>query len=188
MLVRANAARPELSSGRLTLLAEPLTGESADRSGSQTLVDGLREMVGELGGEASRDVDKLGGVVGDEDGLASDDGHQDAVAAERLVGNLEEIILEDDQVRKLAPGQGADLVVGAQEAGRVDGDGADDLLTRQAALGTLGKGGIIRCALEGGRVGVLGVASAGDADLEGEELVEGVNLVEYLVSVKAEGT
>lgn len=176
MLMRANPPLPQLSSSRLPILAKPLPSKATNRPSSQSLIDRLLEVVRELGGEAGRDRDEVGGVISNKDRRASDNRHQHAVAAELLVGDLEEVLLEDDQIGQLVPRDGADLVVGPQEARRVDGDGADGLLAGQAALGARGEGHVVGGALEGGRVGVLGVAAAGDADLEGEELVEGVDL------------
>jgi hypothetical protein len=105
--------------------------------------------------------------------LTADHGKQNLLAAKFGLRDLEEVVFEDDNVSELADFKRADLLVGAEETGAVNGDGleggfAGDSVARELSV----EGRALGC----GGVGVLRITGASDGDLECKELIERINL------------
>lgn len=166
MLMHTGSTLPQLGSVELGLFRERLAGEPANSPTGEPLASSI--VVGKLG----RDAKIMS--VGDVDNLTTDHGEQDGLAGELFLGDLEEVLVQNNDVGELSDLERADLLVSAEEAGAVDGYGLESRLARDAGAGR--EDGVEGRALRRGRVGVCRVSGASDGDLECKELVEGVNL------------
>lgn len=85
MLMHTGSTLPQLSSVELGLLRERLAGETSNGPAGEPLAGGI--VIGKLG----RDAEIMS--VCDVDNLTTDHGEQNGLAAELLLGDLEEVLV-----------------------------------------------------------------------------------------------
>ncbi|KAJ3524774.1 hypothetical protein NM208_g11920 [Fusarium decemcellulare] len=116
VLVHTSSSLPQPGCISLCLLGELLSPESAN--GATSKLGASLVVIGELGLDS-----KILSLCYVED-LAANHGEKHFLPAELFHGHLEEVVLQNNNVGQLANLKRTNLLVGAQEAGAVDGDGA----------------------------------------------------------------
>lgn len=155
MLMHTSSTLPQLGSVELGLLRQRLASETADSPAGELLAGSI--VIGKLG----RDAEIMS--VGDVNNLTTDHGEQNGLAGELFLGDLEEVLVQNNDIGELSDLERANLLIGAEEASAVDGYGLESGLARDAAARR--EDGVEGRALRRGGVGVCRVSGASNGNL-----------------------